>query len=240
MTNGSDNEYEDFVEGRLDELDVSKLYHNNDESTTDTNAENTLPVHDNKGGNMRKLSRRNASEMETLPVFGTEIKTIVEKDEDGRDVIRDVPMMRSSHVSLRMCNTCFVAANCPAFTPDTNCAFSLPVEVKTKEQLSALLNAIIEMQGQRIAFARFAEEMNGGYPDPNTSQEVDRLFKLLKTMKDLEDNSSYVRMTVEAKNGGGVLSQIFGEKAQNLSELPNGGYGEEQVTRIIQHGIEDQ
>lgn len=236
----SEQEFDDFISGRSDELDVSKLYYNNENTDGDSNTESTLPVHDNKGGQMRKLSTRNPSEMTTLPVFGTEIKTVVERDENGVDIIKDVPIMRSNQTSLRMCNTCFVAANCPAFKPQSMCAFNLPVEVKTKEQLQGLLNAIIEMQGQRIAFARFAEEMNGGYPDPNTSQEIDRLFKLLKTMKDLEDNSSYVRMTVEAKNGGGVLSQIFGEKAQTLNELPDGGYGEEQVTRIIQQGIEDQ
>jgi hypothetical protein len=60
----------------------------------------------------------------------------------------------------------------------------------------------------------------------------------MKTIKDLEDPSSFVRMTVEAKGAGGVLSQIFGEKAQTLNQLPNGGYTEEQVTRIIQEGIE--
>jgi len=219
--------------------DSSDIYDSSENILGDLNAEIAPSVHDSKGGQMRKFEPRSPQEMMTLPVFGTEIKTVVEKDENGVDIIRDVPLMRSNATSLRMCDTCFVAANCPAFKVSNTCAFSLPVEVKTKEQLQALLNAIIEMQGQRIAFARFAEEMNGGYPDPNTSQEVDRLFKLLKTMKDLEDSSSYVRMTVEAKNGGGVLSQIFGEKAQNLTELPNGGYGEEQVTRIIQQGIED-
>jgi hypothetical protein len=225
MTNGSSDEVE--------------LYHNNADRDDALNAEKTIAEHDNKGGGMRKLISRERDDMATLPVFGTEIKTVVEQDEHGRDIIKDVPLMRSSSVSLRACNTCFVASNCPAYKPSNACAFNLPVEVKTKEQLSALLTAIIEMQGQRIAFARFAEELNGGYPDPNTSQEVDRLFKLLKTMKDLEDTSSYVKMTVEAKNGGGVLSQIFGERAQNLNQLPEGGLDNEQVTRIIQQGIED-
>jgi len=195
--------------------------------------------HDNRGVEMRKLISRDRDEMALLPVFGTELKTVVERDEHGNDVVKEVPLMRSSTVSLRMCDTCFVASNCPAFKPQTACAFSLPVEVKTKEQLTALLNAIVEMQGQRIAFARFAEELNGGYPDPNTGQEVDRLLKMLKNIKDLEDNSSYVKMTVEAKNGGGVLSQIFGERAHNLNQLPDGGLNNEQVTRIIQQGIED-
>jgi hypothetical protein len=219
-------------------FDDEELYINSVEPHSEPSAETAPVVYDKKGVEVRKLEMRKPDEMMTLPVFGTEIKTIVEKDEYGRDIIKDVPLIRSSTASLRMCDTCFVAANCPAFKPQTSCSFNLPLEVKTKEQLRSLLNAIVEMQGQRVAFARFAEELNGGYPDPNTGQEMDRLLKLLKNIKDLDDSSAYVKMTVEAKNGGGVLSQIFGERAQNLNELPNGGYDENQVTRIIQDGIE--
>ena len=223
----------------LNNDDDALLYDNSDGENSDYNAETNLVAYDNKGVEKGKLNTRSRDEMTILPVFGTEIKTVIEQDENGNDVIKDVPLLRSNTASLRNCNTCFVASNCPAFKPENVCAFNLPVEVKTKEQLSALLTSIIEMQGQRIAFARFSEELNGGYPDPNTSQEVDRLFKLVKAMKDLEDNSSYVKMTVEAKNTGGVLSQIFGERAQHLNQLPSGGMNEEQVTRIIQHNIED-
>ena len=76
------------------------------------------------------------------------------------------------------------------------------------------------MQGQRVAFARFAEQMNGGYPDPNVSQEIDRLFKLIKTTKELDDSREFIRMTVERQGTGGVLSAIFGDKAEKLKELP--------------------
>ena len=110
---------------------------------------------------------------------------------------------------------------------------------KTKEQLKAMINSIIEMQGQRIAFARFSEEINGGYPDPNTSQEIDRLFKLIKTVKELDDSREFIRMTVERQGSGGVLSSIFGDKAQALNELPNGGIDQENTTRIIQQAIEE-
>ena len=95
------------------------------------------------------------------------------------------------------------------------------------------------MQGQRIAFARFSEEINGGYPDPNTSQEIDRLFKLIKTVKELDDSREFIRMTVERQGSGGVLSSIFGDKAQALNELPNGGIDQENTTRIIQQAIEE-
>ena len=86
----------------------------------------------------------------------------------------------------------------------------------------AVLNAVIEMQTQRVMFGRFAEELAGGYPDANLSDEIERLFKLVTAVKKLEDNHSFVRMTVEANAGAGVLSRIFGEKAgTTLRELPN-------------------
>ena len=189
---------------------------------------------------MRKLEARNLEEMGNLPVFGYDFKTIIETNEEGQDVIKDVPVVRSQSTTLRQCDTCFVAANCPAFKPQTACAFNLPIEVKTKDQLKSLINAIVEMQGQRVAFMRFTEEMNGGYADPNVSQEIDRLFKLIKTVKELDDSTSFIKMTVESKNGGaGVLSNIFGDRAQALKELPNNGLNEVETTKIIKDLTEE-
>lgn len=182
---------------------------------------------------------REASERFVLPVLGVTTKTTVEADEDGRPTIKEIPVVHSKGTSLRMCNTCFVAANCPAMKPNSECAFHLPVEVKTKDQLVGLLQAIIEMQASRVAFARFSEEINGGYPDPNTSQEMDRLFKLVTQLKDLEDNKEFVRMTFERQGGAGVLSAIFGDRATQLRELDGGGLSESETTHIIRQSIED-
>ena len=112
------------------------------------------------------------------------------------------------------------------------------MSVKTKEQLKALLNSVIEIQGQRVAFARFAEELNGGYPDPNTSQEIDRLFKIVGRLKELEENREFIKITAERSSSAGVLSQLFGERAQVLNQLPSGGYTEEDTTRIISDTLE--
>ena len=205
----------------------------------DDYAETTPVVSDRLGVEMRKVQPRNPEEMGNLPVFGFDVKTIVERDEDGNDVLKDVPVIRSHDTSLRQCDTCFIASNCPAFKPQNTCAFKLPIEVKTKEQLKSLINAVIEMQGQRVAFIRFSEEINGGYSDPNVSQEIDRLFKLIKTTKELDDSREFIRMTVERQGNAGVLSQIFGEKAQILKEIPNGGISEDDTTKIIKQAIEE-
>jgi hypothetical protein len=192
----------------------------------------------NKGLDMRKkVEPRDPAEKINLPVFGFESKTIVET-ENGKDTLKEVPVVRTQQSSLRQCNTCFVAANCPAFKPDNMCAFNLPVEVKTREQLKDLLTAIVEMQGQRVAFMRYAEEVNGGYADPNVSQEIDRLFKLVANMKDLESNKEFVQITASRQTSGGVLSAIFGDRAQALREMEQ-PLNESQTTHIIKTSVED-
>jgi hypothetical protein len=184
-----------------------------------------------------ELVQRDPKEVMPLPVFGYQMKTIVET-ENGHDVLKEVPVVQSQSASLRNCDTCFVASNCPAFKPANTCAFNLPVEVKTKDQLKSLLTAIIEMQGQRVAFMRFAEEMNGGYADPNVSQEVDRLFKLVKSMKELDENKEFIRITAERQSSGGVLSAIFGDRAQVLKEM-NQPLNEDETTTIIRNSLEN-
>lgn len=231
--------YEQF-EARLNmnSFDDSELYDNSEDLDGESNAESTPAVSDNRGSGMRKLEARNPAEMTSLPVFGYDYKTVVETDDDGNETIKDVPVVRSQKNSLRICDTCFVAANCPAFKPQNTCAFDLPVEVKTKEQLKSLINAMVEMQGQRVAFMRFSEEMNGGYADPNVSQEVDRLIKMVERVNDMNSDKEFIQITASRQSSGGVLSAIFGDKAQALRELPE-ALKEEQVTKIIQSSIED-
>lgn len=200
-------------------------------------AERGTAAPDNSVVERGNLQPRHPDEMIALPVFGYQMKTVVETDENGREVLRDVPVVQSQSSTLRQCNTCFVASNCPAFKPNNTCAFNLPIEVKTKDQLRGLLNAIIEMQGARVAFARFSEELNGGYPDPNVSQEIDRLFKLVKSLKELEDNREFVRMTVERQGSGGVLSALFGDRAQALAELPQGGLDANSTNKVLDQGL---
>jgi hypothetical protein len=197
------------------------------------NAETTPVDVTKRGVEMRKPVARNPAEMTTLPVLGVEMSRTIEPDASGHDVVRDVPVIRSSSTSLRMCDTCFVAPNCPAFKPANSCAYNLPVEIKTKEQMKSLVNALVEMQGQRVAFAKFAEDLGGGYPDPNVGQEMDRFFKMLKTIKELEESKELMRVTVERQGAGGVLSAIFGDRAQSLSELPNGGFSSDQTNEVI-------
>lgn len=195
----------------------------------------------NSDSEVRKVERteveqRDPKEMTSMPVFGYEMKTIVES-ENGHDVLKQVPVVQSNTNSLRQCDTCFVAANCPAFKPANTCAFNLPVEVKTPDQLKALNTAMLEMQAQRVAFMRFAEEMNGGYADPNLSQEMDRYFKMLEKLKALDENKEFIQITAQRNASQGVLSAIFGDRIAAAQEMKP-AISEEQTTMIIRDGFE--
>ena len=135
--------------------------------------------------------------------------------------------------TVRRCSTCHVQATCPAYNPGAECAFDIPVEVKTKEQLLGLLQGTIAMQAQRVAFGRYAEELDGGYPDPNVSNEMDRLLRVITQAKHIQDDRDFLTLTVQAHAGAGVLSRIFGERqAAPTRELPR-PMGPQETDHVI-------
>jgi hypothetical protein len=219
----------------------SQVSDNSDDTLYTGLMETGIGGSNNSGSEMRKVERaevvqRDPSEVTSMPVFGYEMKTIV-GSENGQDILQDVPTVKSNTASLRQCDTCFVAANCPAFKPANTCAFNLPIKVETPEQLRAMNTALLEMQAQRVAFMRFSEELNGGYADPNVSQEMDRYFKMLKNLKELDESKEFIQITAQRNAGQGVLSQIFGDKVQAMKEMQP-VISEEQTTFIIQDKLE--
>lgn len=124
--------------------------------------------------------------------------------------------------TVRTCDHCYVSSTCPAYRPQATCAFNIPVSVRSKEQLLSVLYSVIEMQTQRVAFGRYTEELEGGYADPNLSSEVDRLMRLVKELKDIEDTRDVMKVNVEARAGAGMLSRIFGQAPPAAPALPQG------------------
>jgi hypothetical protein len=132
-------------------------------------------------------------------------------DGEGAEQKETTTTVAALGTSYRQCNTCYIAHNCPAMKPGASCAFKIPVEVRTKDQLQATMEAVVEMQTQRVAFARFAEQIDGQGVDAALSGEIDRLFAIMAKMKDILDDSDVFRFQMEAKAKGGVLSRLFGE-----------------------------
>jgi hypothetical protein len=173
--------------------------------------------------------KRHDSVRQLLPVMGIEqMVSIGSKTADDQGEYTEVnpetvPVIRHSSALLRQCDSCYLASRCPAFEEHAECGFQLPVEIRTKDQLQAALRALLEMQVSRVLFARFAEELEGQGLDPTLSKEIDRMFDLVEKFKDISDTREMVRMEIETRSGGGVLSRLFGARAGEVArELPGG------------------
>jgi hypothetical protein len=136
--------------------------------------------------------------------------------------------------SSRVCDTCFLATKCPMFEKGSNCAYNIPVKIRTREQRKALHEGLIEMQTQRVMFTRFAEEMEGGYPDPNLSKEMTLLNKMLGQFAEMEREGFSVTISARgaAEQGAqsGMISRLFGNDAgKKVQELESPASADEII-----------
>ena len=155
-----------------------------------------------------------------LPVFDFRPVTSQMANADGQtvEVTSQVAVMGKG--ALRQCSSCSLAMVCPEFTPGSSCRFSIPVEIRTRDQLMGILHSLLEMQGQRVAFGFFAEQLQGGYPDANLSSELDRFMRMTQSVKDIQDNRDFLKVTVEGRAETGVLRRLFGaERTESLHRV---------------------
>ena len=160
-------------------------------------------------------------ERHVLPVM----RAFMKQEEDLQGTVSESLVVQSTAESLRQCNNCYLADACPAFTPDASCAYSIPVEIKTKAQLESVLQAVLEIQTQRVMQARFSEEITGQELAPEVGREMDRLFNLTSKMQESLDTRDSLTVSIQAKGGGGqaggALSRLFGAQvADNAMALP--------------------
>jgi hypothetical protein len=142
-------------------------------------------------------------------------ETMTVLDGEGNEVEQTHNTITVAPESLRQCNTCALQVACPSFQPNARCSYQIPVMIRSKGQLQAVMRALVEIQTQRILMGRFAEEINGQHDD-QVGREMDRLFSMVERWRSIEDNRDTMKMTIEAKGDGagnlGVLSRLFGDK----------------------------
>jgi hypothetical protein len=148
-----------------------------------------------------------------LPVVGLTHIISAERQSDGSEIIEEQPVLTSVAGTIRSCDNCYLAsAGCPSFRPGSFCAFDIPVEIRSKDQLQAVMQVMLEIQTQRVLMARFAEEVAGQELSPDVGREIDRLFSSVEKMREIMDNRETLKMTVEARGKAGVLSRLFGDR----------------------------
>lgn len=157
-------------------------------------------------------TRRNPSEMRVIPLI--DLQENMEKKRNpntGEYENVSAPTLKSRSDSMRLCDTCFLAAKCLMFEENSTCAYDIPITIRTKDQMQALMDTLVEIQTQRVLFMKMAEDAEGGHADPILSSEMDRLVKMSKTKHDMEQEGFSVTISAKQNGQAGIVDRIFGE-----------------------------
>jgi hypothetical protein len=179
-----------------------KVVTNNPKSRNPENSENNILAVMNVDSS-REHRLQTTRQTTSLPIMGISLRQDDESD-------TEIPFLHKRSDSMRACNNCFLRDKCPGFEADASCLYNIPIDIKTTDQLRALQDALITMQAQRVLFMQMAEDMEGGYADPNLSAEIDRLQRLIKSRNDAERTGFSVSVSASEP---GVISRIFGPEA---------------------------
>lgn len=152
-----------------------------------------------------------------LPLLTTVTET--HYNPDGTETQRR--MMRSPGVNLLQCNTCHINDVCPMFRAGAECAYEIPVEIRTTTQLAALQDTMIELQTQRVLRSSMFEQVQGGAIDKNTSAEYDRLNRMISSKIDSTRESVSIKIEATGNARSGMISNVFGrEVGERVTALP--------------------
>ena len=173
-------------------------------------------------------------ETTALPVMGFERhKTTGDQGEE-----EEIPVLKIRSESARVCDSCYLANNCPAYEPGSNCAYNIPITIRTREQMKALWQGLVEMQAQRVMFMKFAEDREGGYADPNLTKELKVLTNMMSSLAEQEREGFSLSLNVRgpASQGAdsGMISNLFGrDVGQKVQQIESGPQSADQIIDAV-------
>lgn len=109
----------------------------------------------------------------------------------------------------RFCNSCFLSEQCPMFVADSACRIPTTPQVKNPDDVTSLLNKVIQIQGDRVMFSAYAERVQNAGINPEVSKELETLTKLMKDAREIASPIGGDEVMIKAK-GSGVISRLFG------------------------------
>jgi len=161
--------------------------------------------------------------VEPLPGIGVEKFAHERTDEDGAREIRELPLLRNTGGTLRACDTCYVKDVCPKYEPKAACAYDVPVDLSTEEQLDALLRLILEHETADYLRERWEEELLGGGDHSRTVRGRANISRLLKLRSDMNTSGFTIKVSQRGAASGaetGFLSRMFGSPPPAIAPPP--------------------
>lgn len=167
-------------------------------------------------------------------------ETIESTGDNPDEPARVVNVPSIIEANLRACSSCSVAKRCPAFDPQATCAYKMPVEIRTRPQLMGSLGALLEMQFQRVIFARAAEEMDGVVLNADTSSAINQYMKMVESLRAIESDPTFFKIEARGPQAQGILSQLLGQargaQAREQAQAVDPDRAERAIRTVIDIG----
>lgn len=154
--------------------------------------------------------QRDPSQKQIIPLIGFEPNVVKIHNQDGSEEEVNRPLINVRSESLRICDSCFLAPKCPMFEENSTCAYDIPIQVRTREQVQSLMDSLVEMQAQRVLFMKMVEDSEGGLADPVLSGEMDRLGKLIEKKHNMEQEGFSLTVTAKQQGQMDMMNRLFG------------------------------
>lgn len=201
---------------------VTRYDETHDTDNSEFDYEDVGTVVEKRANRVPTANPRDPAQKRVIPLIDFDIATTqVKNKETGEFEDVDIPKVKIRSESMRICDTCFLAAKCPMFEENSTCAYDIPIQVETRDQLQSLMNTLVSMQTQRVLFMKMAEDAEGGMADPILSGEIDRLGKLIEKKHTIEQEGFSLTITAKQSGEASRLDRLFGDMTNhNFAALP--------------------
>lgn len=116
------------------------------------------------------------------------------------------------------CDSCYMYDKCPMFKRGHVCGIDWMEDVpKTPEEF---FDFLVTTQYERVKRASIFEKVDGGVPDRNLSDEMDRLSGFVAGKAELNRERLSIKFDASAPSGGGggILAKLFSTPSLSASE----------------------
>jgi hypothetical protein len=117
-------------------------------------------------------------------------------------------------ISFLKCKTCYLRKECAYY--DVNSASCLIKELEnldtsTGDGIISIVQQALKIQAERLFRFVKIEELEGGVPDPNVTNEIMVLFSIIEKFKKILSDDDYLIIRAKGKSSQGVLERLFGD-----------------------------
>jgi hypothetical protein len=117
-------------------------------------------------------------------------------------------------ISFLKCRTCYLRKECPYCDVNSEkCALKALEEVDTTtgEGIISIVQQMLRIQAERVFRFVKVEEMEGGLPDPNVTNELQVFVSLVEKLKRILSDDDYLVIRAKGKATESVLERFFGD-----------------------------